>query len=51
MILRTRYFVKAWLESHPKTKQWLWFVFLWFSGLLTVYALTYPLKLLINIVK
>lgn len=51
MNISIKYSVKAWLASRPKIKQWLWFVILWFSGLLTIMLLTYPIKLLINIVK
>jgi uncharacterized membrane protein len=40
--------VELWLKSHPKTKQWLWFIVLWFGGLITVTALSYPIKMLIN---
>ena len=40
-----------WLDSHPRTKQWLWFVALWFAGLMTVTILTYPLKLLFKYLK
>ncbi len=43
--------LKIWLTIHPKFKQWLWFIILWCSGLLTVVLLTYPIKLLINIAK
>ena len=38
----------GWLEKRPKAKEWLWFIGLWFGGLLTVMALTYPIKLLIK---
>ncbi|MDB2415043.1 hypothetical protein N9W34_04650 [Rickettsiales bacterium] len=38
----------TWLKSHPKVKQWLWFITLWCGGLLTVFAVSYPIKLLIK---
>lgn len=37
-----------WLDRHPKAKQWLWFIGLWFAGLISVATLTYPLKMLMN---
>ncbi len=40
--------IKQWLMQHPKIRQWLWFIVLWISGLLTVIALTYPIKILMN---
>lgn len=40
--------IKTWFQDHPKAKQWAWFIGLWCAGLVTVYALTYPLKLLIK---
>jgi hypothetical protein len=43
--------LSAWLSRHPKVKQWGWFILLWWGGLLTVSALTYPLKLLIKSLK
>ena len=36
-----------WLNTHPKCKQWLWFVTLWCVGLLGVTLLALPFKLLI----
>jgi hypothetical protein len=39
---------KAWLERHPKTKQWLWFTALWCGGILTAITISYPIKLLIK---
>ncbi len=36
------------VNKNPKSKQWFWFIFLWFSGLLTLVILTYPLKFLMN---
>lgn len=41
---------KNWLDQHVTIKQWLWFVALWFGGLLTVTVLTYPLKLLMKLI-
>lgn len=40
--------IKNWLVKHPKLRQWLWFVTLWCVGLLTVTALSLPIKLLIR---
>lgn len=40
--------IQSWLDRHPKSKQWVWFVTLWFAGLGTVVTLTYPIKLLIK---
>jgi hypothetical protein len=37
------------LEStHPRLRQWLWFITLWLAGLVAVFALTYPIKWLIR---
>lgn len=47
-IRKTQKLVNLWLEKHPKTAQWLWFIILWAGGLLTITILTYPLKLLIK---
>lgn len=33
---------------NPKLKQWLWFVGLWFFGLVSVLALSTPIKLLVK---
>jgi hypothetical protein len=41
--------IKIWLQDHPKSNQWLWFVGLWLAGLVTVTVLTYPIKLLIKL--
>ncbi len=52
MHITIKSFVRTWLVVlQPKAKQWLWFIILWCSSLLAVFALTYPLKFLINIVK
>jgi hypothetical protein len=48
MNTRIKTAVLRWLEHHPTSKQWLWFVALWCGGLMGVTALTYPLKLLIK---
>lgn len=39
---------RHWLGQHPKAKQWAWFLILWLSGLLTVMAIAYPIKLIIK---
>jgi hypothetical protein len=41
--------IKNWLDQHLTIKQWLWFIGLWFAGLLAVSMVTYPLKLLIKL--
>lgn len=51
MNVRIKSSIQAWLAAHPRARQWVWFITLWFSGLLVVSVLTYPIKLLINIVK
>ncbi len=40
--------VRNWLNKHPKTKQWAWFIALWCVGLLTVMAAAYPIKWIIK---
>jgi uncharacterized membrane protein len=40
--------VKNWLGQHPKTKQWAWFITLWFGGLMTVMVVAYPIKWIIK---
>jgi hypothetical protein len=37
------------LETHPKTSQWTWFVLLWCVGLLSAIAIAFPIKMLIKI--
>ncbi len=39
------------VNAHPKIKQWLWFVTLWFAGLFTVLIMTAPLKWLIIMMR
>lgn len=41
--------IKTWLDQHIAVKQWLWFIALWVGGLVTVLAVTYPLKLLVKL--
>lgn len=36
------------METHPKAKQWLWFVVLWCGGLFTALAAAYPIKWLMK---
>lgn len=36
------------LKIHPKAKQWLWFIFLWISGLATIATVAYLLKIIIR---
>lgn len=50
MNVRIKHSVQTWLAVHPRARQWLWFIALWFMGLLTVSLLTYPIKLLIRII-
>jgi hypothetical protein len=40
--------VQHWLDKHPKIKEWLWFVTLWFAGLFTVLTMAYPIKWLMK---
>ncbi|HQW57789.1 MAG TPA: hypothetical protein PK583_02405 [Gammaproteobacteria bacterium] len=51
MKIHIKYSIQTWLAAHPRARQWLWLITLWLVGLLLVSVLTYPLKLLINIVK
>ena len=51
MNIRIKHSIQTWLAVHCRARQWLWFIALWLSGLLAVSLLTYPIKLLINIVK
>lgn len=48
MSINTKYVGAAWLQRHPKAKQWLWFVCLWIGGLVTAASLSYPLKWLVR---
>ncbi len=43
--------VREWLDQRPKAKQWVWFLALWLAGLLTVMAMAYPIKFLIQSLK
>lgn len=40
--------MKAWLNKHPKTKQWAWFVILWVGGVMSAMTIAYPIKLLMK---
>ena len=40
--------LNTWLSKHPKLKQWLWFVFLWFGGLFAVYSMSMVIKLMMK---
>ncbi len=51
MSITIRQAITSWLEGHPKTKQWLWFMCLWVGGLVTVVSLTYPIKLVVHYLK
>lgn len=39
------------LETHPKLRQWLWFIGLWCGGFLAMAALAAPIKLLIRLAQ
>ncbi len=39
------------VKSYPEVKSWLWFVVLWFFGLFSVLAITYPIKILIKTIS
>ncbi len=40
--------IRGWLGRHEKTRQWLWFVMLWLSGLAAAMALAYPIKMIVK---
>lgn len=40
--------LQAWLDDHPKIREWVWFAILWLGGLFTAVLLAYPIKLLIR---
>ncbi len=40
---------EIWFNTHPKVKQWAWFITLWCGGLFTAMAAAYPIKWLIRI--
>ncbi len=40
--------VRDWLDRRPKAKQWVWFIVLWFGGLLAVLSFAYPIKWIIR---
>jgi hypothetical protein len=41
--------INHWTENHPKLMQWVWFIGLWFLGLIATAILTSPFKILIKI--
>ena len=43
--------INTWITNRPKLKQYLWFIGLWLAGLITVSTATYPLKLLMRLLK
>lgn len=45
----TSKFKQLLVPKSDKASQWLWFAFLWVSGLLTITILSYLIKCLINI--
>ncbi len=40
--------LKLYLKNHQKSREWLWFIFLWFVGLVFVVIMTYPIKFIIK---
>lgn len=40
-----------WFNNHPQAKKWGWFFLLWIAGLATAVILTYPIKLLFQLMK
>lgn len=42
-------FINHWLAKHVKLKQWLWFIGLWFAGLLSVVVLSKLIKIFMHI--
>jgi hypothetical protein len=43
--------INIWITNRPKFKQYLWLIGLWLFGLITVSIATYPLKLLMRLLK
>jgi len=41
--------LKTILTKNKEIRQWMWFVALWFVGLIAVVILTYPFKMLIKL--
>lgn len=37
------------LQTHPKLRQWGWFVALWCGGLLSAMAIALPIKILVKL--
>ena len=37
------------LQTHDKTRQWVWFIALWCAGLLSAITLALPIKILIKL--
>jgi hypothetical protein len=37
------------LQTHSKTRHWMWFIFLWSVGLLSAIAIALPIKILIKL--
>lgn len=47
MNLHTRH-MQDWLKDRPKLTQWLWFIGLWLAGLLAVFLVTWPFRMVID---
>lgn len=41
--------INSWLNKHPKAKEWLWFVGLWFGGLFSLYLVSSIIKLMMKL--
>ena len=40
--------IERYINSHPKAKEWSWFIILWFGGLSAALMLAYPIKFIIK---
>lgn len=40
--------ILIWFNSHPKIKEWTWFILLGVGGMLAFLIVAYPIKLLIR---
>ena len=39
---------RIFLKDRPRLRQWLWFIFLWVSGVVVAMSLAYPIKFLVK---
>lgn len=40
--------IQSWFNKNPRIKEYLWFIILWFFGLISVIIFTYPIKYLMK---